>query len=96
MMMSHSALGAYVYCVCSFYIGRRPMVMVADLDMVKQITVVEFGHFMDREVSSTGGVGDTPLHVFSRKGFKPQVDQELICTAKEHLIPLHKLAQTAL
>ncbi len=44
--------------------------MVADLDMVKQITVVEFGHFMDREVSSTGGVGDTPLHVFSHKGFQ--------------------------
>ncbi len=42
--------------------------MVADLDMVKQITVVEFGHFMDREVSSTGGVGDTPLHVFLHKG----------------------------
>ncbi len=64
MMMSLSALGP---CMCSFYIGQRPMVMVADLDMVKQITVVEFGHFMDREVSSTGGVGDTPLHVFSHK-----------------------------
>jgi len=42
-----------VYHVCSrFYVGQRPYLLVADLEMVKQVTVKEFNSFVDREVSN--------------------------------------------
>ncbi len=40
-----------MYLCDSFYLGRCSLVMVADLEMVKQVTVTHFDHFMDREVS---------------------------------------------
>ena len=34
-----------------FYLGKAPCMMVADLDMIKQITVKEFDSFVNRVVS---------------------------------------------
>ena len=34
-----------------FYRGKRPIMMVADLEILKQVTVKEFNSFVDREVS---------------------------------------------
>ena len=34
----------------SYYIGQRPHILVADLDMLKQIMVKDFHIFVDREV----------------------------------------------
>ncbi len=39
-----------MYLCDSFYLGRSPLVMVADLEMVKQVTVTNFDHFMDRDL----------------------------------------------
>jgi len=36
---------------CRFYIGQRPTIMVADLEMIKHVMVKEFSSFIDREVS---------------------------------------------
>jgi len=37
---------------CRFYVGQRPYLLVADPEMVKQVTVKEFNSFVDREVSN--------------------------------------------
>ena len=43
----------YIYHGWSrYYRGQHPYMMVADLEMVKQVTVKEFNSFMDREVSN--------------------------------------------
>ena len=34
-----------------YYVGIRPMVVVRDLDMLKEIMVKQFETFIDREVS---------------------------------------------
>ena len=39
-----------VLLYCSFYYGVRPIVVVSDLEMVKQILVKDFDSFVDREV----------------------------------------------
>ena len=39
------------YFMYRFYRGKRPIMMVADLEILKQVTVKEFNSFVDREVS---------------------------------------------
>ena len=36
---------------CRFYVGRTPQILVADVDMLKQILVKDFNNFMDYPVS---------------------------------------------
>ena len=36
---------------CSFYIGQQPNILIADLDILKQIMVKEFDNFTDHAVS---------------------------------------------
>ena len=36
----------------SYYIGPTPHILVADLDMLKQIMVKDFNNFMDHEVGT--------------------------------------------
>ena len=39
-------------CVkCRFYIGQRPHILIADLDILKQIMVKDFDNFTDHAVS---------------------------------------------
>ena len=43
-----------IYACCyRYYVGVRPMILVADPEMLKQITVKEFDSFMDRPVIKT-------------------------------------------
>ena len=37
---------------CRVYIGKKPHIMIADLDILKQIMVKEFDKFPDHSVSS--------------------------------------------
>lgn len=39
------------FLFCSFYYGVRPIVVVSDQEMVKQILVKDFDSFQDREVN---------------------------------------------
>ena len=34
--------------VCRFYLGQRPIVVIADLDLLKEVMVKQFDHFHDR------------------------------------------------
>ncbi len=38
----------YVYNVLRYYVGKKPIVMVVEPDMIGDITVKEFRHFKDR------------------------------------------------
>jgi len=50
---NHNLHSPYIYHGWSrYYRGQRPYMMLADLEMVKQVTVKEFNSFMDREVSN--------------------------------------------
>ena len=33
---------------CRFYLGQRPIVVIADLDLLKEVMVKQFDHFHDR------------------------------------------------
>ncbi|CDQ63801.1 unnamed protein product [Oncorhynchus mykiss] len=46
--------------VCGYYLGRRPVVVVADPDMLRQIMVKDFSTFPNRMVSQQG---KCPLHL---------------------------------
>lgn len=43
-------INEYHYSEHSFYTGRFPILVIADVDMLKQITVKEFDSFMDRRL----------------------------------------------
>lgn len=34
-----------------FYVGQNPIVVIADLDLLKEVTVKQFDHFHDRRVT---------------------------------------------
>ena len=36
---------------CRYYLGRRPRIVITDLDMLKQILVKDFDNFTDHTVS---------------------------------------------
>ena len=36
----------------SFYVGQKPYIMIADLDILKHILVKDFNSFIDRPVST--------------------------------------------
>ena len=40
-----------VMVLCRFYVGQMPHVLIADVDMLKQLLVKDFDNFMDQTVS---------------------------------------------
>ena len=49
----HFLQDAPYYCVHSHYRGANPVYVVTDLDILKQVMVKEFSHFVDRQVVRT-------------------------------------------
>jgi len=49
--MNENVTNIYIIFFCSYYIGRKPFIVVTDLEMIKAITIKDFDYFVDRDVS---------------------------------------------
>ena len=66
MFVGYTIPGFYECCkrsvssnFCRFYIGAQAHILIADLDMLKQIMVKDFANFSDHLVSGKSGLMTT-------------------------------------
>ena len=63
----------YVVLLCRYYVGQTPQILIADVDMLKQILIKDFNNFMDQPVNLISLVCNR-LHLMSYFFLKPLPD----------------------